>query len=697
MNYTLIISEKKEAAERIARALDDDGKPSKFQKRGIPYFEAYNNNRRLLVVPAIGHLYTIAPDRRGGFYYPIFSVKWTPAFLFDKKARHTKNWITAISEISEGASDFISGTDYDIEGEVIGYTICKYACNGKEEKAKRMIFSTLTTKELREAYKVATQGINFRLAEAGETRHIIDFLWGINLSRALTLAVKNACNYNARLSTGRVQAPALKFLVDREKEIKRFAPVPYWKIRAKIKIGRRLYDVEYEKQRIENENDAKSIVEKCLNSRGVISDIIIKTSKIMPPVPFDLGTLQRESYRLFKYSPSRTLRAAENLYLKALISYPRTSSQKIPLTIGYRKILSGLGFSKKYKTIINKLLSQTNLKPNEGSKQDSAHPAIYPTGNLPERRLESANRRIFDLVVRRFMAVFGTPAIKENIRISIKVRDELFYLKGSKILHKGWLEFYKPYERSKQIIPPLLNIGEEIIFSKAGYEIKHTLPPPRYNPSSMLRLLEDENIGTKATRAEIIDTLYNRGYITGERMVVTELGYKIVETLEKYCEKIVSVKFTRALEERMENIEKGKEKKGDILKDSVEKLRTILNQFKMNEEKIGMRLGDAVKKSHLDKLVVGQCPICKTGNLVVLSSRKTGKRFVGCTNFKKNLCNATFPLPQPPYEIQLKRKTCNICSWPIIAVRSKYKRFWRFWNLCLNPNCPTKKNRQENS
>jgi len=692
VGYTLIISEKREAAERIARALDDNGSPSRFEEQGVPYFEAYHDGRRLLVVPAIGHLYTIAPDRRGGFYYPVFNIKWTAAFLFDRRTAHTRKWIAAISKMSADASELISGTDYDIEGEVIGYTILKHACGGREAEAKRMIFSTLTKEELRKSYRDASQGINFRLAEAGETRHIIDFLWGINLSRALTLAVKNSSKRYASLSTGRVQAPTLRFLVDREREIQSFVPIPYWKIHAKVKIGGRFYDVEYEKPRIDRETDAREIVERCSRGRGFVSDVAVKAFEQNPPVPFDLGALQAESYRLFGYAPSLTLRAAERLYLDALISYPRTSSQKIPPVINYREILSSLGYANEYRELANKLLTNRKLRPNEGSREDPAHPAIYPTGNLPEHGLDQVSRRIFDLVVKRFMAIFGAPAVRENIRVSIEVSGETFYLHGRRTLHKGWLEFYEPYGRSEEVLLPSLSVGEGAIFSEARCEEKYTSPPPRYNPSSLLQLMEEQNIGTKATRAEIIDTLYERGYVIDERMSVTELGFRIVETLEKYCHGIVSVEFTRDLEERMDNIERGAERERGVLEDSVNKLRAILAEFRMSEEQIGLELSDAVRKAHMEKLLVGQCPMCETGNLVVLFSRKTGKRFVGCTNFSKGLCNAAFPLPQPPYKIKLLRKTCKTCSWPVIAVRSRGRRFW---NLCLNPSCPTKKNRRE--
>ena len=679
----MIISEKREAAERIAKALDDRGRLVKFEKFGVPFFEAEHSNKRLLVMPAVGHLYTIAPERKGGFDYPIFNVKWTAAFRFTEKARFTEKWIAAISKIAEGASDFISGTDYDIEGEVIGYTILKYACGGKEKTARRMVFSTLTTEELRKSYMEARQNINFKLAEAGETRHIVDFLWGINLSRALTLATMKQLNTNrVSLSAGRVQAPTLKFLVDREKEIQNFVPLPYWAILAKVKIGRQGYNVEYERPQLNNEVDARDIVQKCSQQKGTIDKITLRVSQQSPPAPFDLGTLQKESYRLFGYTPSQTLRVAERLYLGALISYPRTSSQKLPPTINYREILVALGRINKYAALTNKLLAN-RLVPNEGRGQDLAHPAIYPTGNRPEQRFDLVNERIFDLIVKRFMATFGTPATIEHTQVMITVNGELFYLDGRRILQKGWLEFYKPYAWREEVIFPPISVGQNIFFNDVSYEKRYTSPPPRYNPSSLLKLMEDQNIGTKATRAGIIDTLYARGYVMDEKIVVTELGIKVVENLEKYCQAVISVEFTRALEERMENIEQGKEREQTVLEESIDTLKEILSQFKRNEEQIGADLSNAIRNVTLAKLIIGQCPICKTGKLVVLFSKKTGKRFAGCTNFTQGSCKAAFPLPQPPYKIKLTQTICRTCSWPVITVSARGRSYL---NLCLNKN-----------
>ena len=138
----------------------------------------------------------------------------------------------------------------------------------------------------------------------------------------------------------------------------------------------------------------------------------------------------------------------------------------------------------------------------------------------------------------------------------------------------------------------------------------------------------------------------------------------------------------------MKNIEGGTEREQNVVTDSVNKLKEILTEFRMNEALIGRELNEAVRKARMVKRILGQCPVCQSGNLMVLYSKKSGKRFVGCTNFSKGLCDASFPLPQPPHEIKILRKTCKNCSWPVIAVRSKSRRYW---NLCLNPDCPNKK------
>ncbi|MGB9684146.1 MAG: DNA topoisomerase I [Candidatus Bathyarchaeales archaeon] len=687
--YTLIITEKPDAAQRIASALDLKGKAKKMEDNGVPYYAA-KRDKPIIVVPAIGHLYTVAEERSGRNYYPVFSFKWVPRYMAERGAKQIRVWLETISKLAENADTYIDACDYDIEGSIIGYCILKYACGGKDDIAKRMKYSTLTRGELEKAYAELLPKLDFALIEAGRTRHEIDWLYGVNLSRALTIAAKNWSGKYATLSTGRVQGPTLRFLVAREKSIRSFVPTPYWEIRAEIEVEGKIFEAEYEKDVIETKKEAEAIINACKGKNGVVESIDFKQFQQMPPTPFDIGALQSEAYSLFGYTPRRTLDIAQRLYLEALISYPRTSSQKLPPVINYEEILKNLSSVSEYKKLTAELLAKKELKPNEGKKEDPAHPAIYPTGNLPERVLEEPERRIWDLVVRRFMAVFGEPAIRQSVKVCINVNGQRFFLRGRQTLKEGWLRFYGPYVRAEEVLLPQIEREQKLKVKRVILEDKFTKPPPRYNPGSLLKKMEEVGIGTKATRADIIQTLYDRKYVRDERIVVTDLGFEVLEVLKNHCPTIVSIELTKRLEERMDKIQTNMEKRENVLLDAVEILKPVVEELKDKEKTIGEQLSNAIKRARLEERIVGQCPICGTGTLMILYSRKTGKRFIGCTNYFKKMCNTAFPLPQRGTVRPLGRN-CRGCGWPTVQIRIKGRRPW---NLCFNPECPLKEERR---
>jgi DNA topoisomerase-1 len=609
--------------------------------------------------------------------------------LAERGAARIRTWLKVISKLADSAGRFIDACDYDIEGSIIGYSILKYTCGGKENAAQRMKYSTLTKEELEKSYAEPLPHLDFALIEAGLTRHEVDWLYGINLSRALTAAAKNYSGQYATLSTGRVQGPTLKFLETREKSIKCFVPTPYWSIKAKVKIDGAVFEAEYEKNPVETKAEAEAIIDRCKGREGKIEKVAVKEFRQMPPLPFDLGSLQGEVYRLFRYTPMRTSSIAQRLYLAALISYPRTSSQKLPPEIGYHAILKQLGRARDYAKPAGELLAKPVLKPTEGKKKDPAHPAIYPTGNLPERALYGTERNVWDLVVRRFMAVFGEPAVMQSVKVTISVNGNGFLLNGRRTLEEGWLRLYKPYVKSEDSVLPIVEEGQAVSVKRVVVEDKFTAPPPRYNPSSLLRKMEKEEIGTKATRAGIIQTLQDRKYVREERIVVTDLGFEVVDVLKNYCPTVVSLELTRRLEERMNEIQQGNETRENVLKEVVEILKPVTERLKENERRIGERLSQAVQKARLEERVVGACPVCKNGKLVILRSRKTGKRFVGCTNYFEGTCKTSFPLPQKGLA-KPTGNVCRDCGGPTVRIWIKGRRPW---NLCLNPECPAKPSR----
>ena len=681
--YTLIITEKPDAALRIASALDWKEKPQRMYENGVPYYIA-KREKEIVVVPALGHLYTIMDEKKGR-NYPAFSFRWVPRYVAERKASRIRGWLQTISRLSKDAEAFIDACDYDIEGSVIGYCILKYAMDNKDMLSKRMRYSTLTKQELQKSFSAPLSHLDFGLIEAGLARHEVDWLYGVNLSRALTNAVKNWNGRYATLSTGRVQGPTLKFLVNREEAIRAFVPTPYWRIRARIEINGQIFDAKYEKQRVETKKGAEAIVSACKNKEGQVEKLEVRQTKHPPPFPFDLGTLQNEAYRLFRFTPRRTLAIAQQLYLDALVSYPRTDSQRLPPAIGYENILKNLSRAAEYRELASKLLRQQTLKPNEGKRVDPAHPAIFPTGNLPQRMLETSERKIWDLIVHRFMAVFGETALSQALKIRLTADGHRFYLEGRKILEEGWMHYYEPYARFEEIILPPIEKGEIAKFRRIVAESLLTEPPARHNPSSLLREMENAGIGTKATRADTIETLYDRGYVRHERIAVTKLGFEVSQILERHCPTIISTEFTRGLEAKMKGIQENKKKRDRVVSETIETLRPILEKLKKEEEAIGEQLSRTLEEVGLEEKTVGPCPQCKNGKLIVTYSRKTGKRFIGCTNYFKGLCRASFPLPQNGM-LRLAGKKCSKCGWPTVEVRMRRKP----WILCINPLCPSK-------
>ncbi len=683
--YTLIITEKPDAANRIAAALDFNGNGKRTVERGVPYYRACRDGD-LVVVPALGHLYTVASMTKGQRDYPVFDYQWVPRHVAERKASRVRVWLEVIAKLAEDAEEFVDACDFDIEGSLIGYCILKYACGGREQTAKRMKYSTLTREELQESYAHMLAHLDFSLVQAALARHEVDWLYGINLSRALTSAVKSAGGGYATISTGRVQGPTLKFLEEREETIKCFVPTPYWTITAKIDFCGVTCEAQFERA-LESKQEAAQVVAACKTREAEIRAVAVERFALNPPFPFDLGALQSEAYRIFRYTPMRASSLAQHLYLDALISYPRTSSQKLPPAIDYKNILRKLVKMPVYAKQAAELLSNPVLKPNEGEKTDSAHPAIYPTGNTPQESLGAAEKNIFDLVTRRFMAVFGEPAIRESEKVTLGVNGNVFFLNGVRTLSEGWIRLYKPYSQVKDDPLPTATAGQKVTVKRVILKENFSRPPPRYNPRSLLLKMEKEDVGTKATRAAIIQTLYDRKYLFGtDNLSVSDLGFEVVEILADHCPAIISPELTRSLEHDMDEIQQGKETREAVLQNAISILKAVLSELKARESVVGQRLSQALGKAWLDERTIGSCPKCHDGKLVVLRSKTSGKRFVGCTNFFEDKCNVTFPLPQNG-SIKPLSSPCKSCGFPVISV---WLRGRRSWKLCLNPNCPSK-------
>ena len=542
-----------------------------------------------------------------------------------------------------------------------------------------MKFSTLTEKELNESYENKSNHLNWGQAIAGETRHHLDWFYGINLSRALMNAIKSVGKFKI-MSIGRVQGPALNLIVKKEKEIQAFKSEPYWQVFITVK-NNHVLELKHNKD-IFNKDELK----KFENIKGkTVQATTKKTQQELPPgEPFNLTTLQTEAYKFYGITPSQTLRVAQSLYLGGLISYPRTSSQKLPPSIDYREILDKL--AKEYG--VEKHITRTH--PIEGKKTDPAHPSIYPTGQ--KQILSGEEERIYNLIVKRFLSLFADNAIIDKKKISVEVDNLEFSTLGSEINKKGWMAIYP--HKMKEIQIPDLNGKVKIINMKI--EEKETQPPKRYSQASIISELEKRNLGTKATRSSILETLYDRGYVKDKSIEATSLGISLIDTLKRYSPVIIDENLTRSFETQMESIVEAKknhfEKEKIIIEKAKKTIQIIAEDFGKNNEKIGAELTKAneeLRQELREENKLNRCPVCKTGTLRITFSRKTRRSFVACDAYPN--CKNTYSLP-PNGLIKKTDKICPECSFPILMRLSKGKRPWEF---CFNKECPTNKERLE--
>jgi DNA topoisomerase-1 len=338
---------------------------------------------------------------------------------------------------------------------------------------------------------------------------------------------------------------------------------------------------------------------------------------------------------------------------------------------------------KQYATIAKTVLKGP-LKPVQGKKTDPAHPAIHPTGEKPAKRLTPSEKKLYDLIVRRFFSVFGKPLVKDHLRADLDCEGHKLYTRGLQIQEMGWAEYYGPFFKTEEKALPDINEGDSVELTSVDAEEKHTQPPARFNPSSLLKLLERENLGTKSTRSRIVDSVRSRGYTIGDRFELSTLGYALYETLGHYISVMLSPEMTRQLEKEMESIQQGETNRETVLADSKNKLLLILDDFKKKEDQIGEDLVKGLQRYWKDTEELGPCPKCEGGVLRIVQSPKTGKRFVGCSNYKEDLCDQTFPLPQKGSLTPLEKK-CPHCDHQMIKVVSGR----RAWETCINwTECP---------
>ncbi|HUY70313.1 MAG TPA: DNA topoisomerase I [Candidatus Baltobacteraceae bacterium] len=668
----LIIAEKPSVALRIAMALGNDNQ-RKVLSDGVSYYEIKEPKNMIYIAAAVGHVFTIhqADKERN---YPVLNVEWAASYKVNAKSDYTKKYLDVFVELAPKVDMFINACDYDTEGTVIGTNIIKFV-GGKEgeKKAKRMKFSTTTVPDLKESY-AHLMPLDVGNFKAGEARHILDWLWGINLSRALTSAI-SANRFTNALSIGRVQGPTLAILAKREIEIGDFVPSPFWRISSMVE------QMEF----LNTRGDMKDyqVAQKALDASrqemksAVVKDIESTEQSIKPFPPFDLTTLQLEAAKAFRLDPTATLATAQSLYERSFISYPRTSSQKLPPSLGLSRIIAELARNPAYSEHAKRLIKEKRFAPTEGIKTDEAHPAIYPTG-IQASGLSDVEERLYDLITRRFLSCFAPNAKVARTRVVVAMGQETYSANGAMILDKGWLAYY-PFTTLSEKTLPQLKKGQKVSASSVDMREMMTQPPKRYSKAQLIAELERRNLGTKATRAAIIDTLFRRNYIEGTSINVTEFGMSVYETLNINANMIVNEETTKTLEEDMEQIVIGKKSEEEVIEEGKKMLIEALATFDKNKTNIT----EAMRKGLQASETLGPCP--KDGGNLVIRRSRVGKFFAACANYPK--CTTTFSVPQNAKIVPTGR-VCEHCHTPIIKVVRRAKRPFE---MDLDPNCITKK------
>lgn len=675
----LIIAEKPSVAMTIASAFST-GYPQRKTINGVPYYEIEHNGDTLYIVAAAGHLFTIR-QKEGTSGFPVFNVEWVPSYKQGESSYFTKKYLDTIEVIGKKCTMLINACDYDIEGTVIGTNIIKFVTTGnvnsslKEGNIGRMKFSTTTKPDILVAYS-KIEGFDATNFAAGETRHTLDWMWGINMSRAMMHALYSI-GIKRIISIGRVQGPTLAILAQRELDIKNFVPKPFWTILLKAK------GVEFSntKGNIFSKEEAEKILEAAKSSDPFVESLSTIENKIRPYPPFDLTTLQIEASKIFRMDPSNTLKIAQSLYEKAYTSYPRTSSQKLPYTLNLPGIISDISKIERYRIPSEFLMERKMFRPNEGAKEDDAHPAIHPTGVMP-KGLSDDEEKIYDLITRRFLACFGNYATSELTTVVINAGGEKFGAQGKVYKDKAWIELYMPYFKAEDNEMPAFAKDEKVKADKILSKEQMTKPPSRFNKASLISLLERKDLGTKATRAEIIETLFRREYVKGVAIEVTDFGMSVYRALHENLPDIMEENLTKQLDKDMEKIMKGSLGETEVVNKGKEIIQKLIVTFKLNEKKIGQALSEGLKANEMAD-VLGKCNK-DDGNLVIKRSN-AGKQFVSCSNWPK--CNASYPLPQFAKIVPTK-KVCELCHTPYVKV---FRRGKKPFEMDLDPNCETKK------
>jgi DNA topoisomerase-3 len=630
MSKTLVIAEKPSVGQDLARVLKGPFKKGEGVLEGPEH----------VVTWAVGHLVQLAePDE----YDPKFK-RWRMEDLpivperfklvvRDERSRKQMSVVT--KQIGrEDIAEIVNACDAGREGELIFAYLYEKA-KGKKP-VQRLWLNSMTSAAMKEALSSLRPAEEFaRLEQAARSRSEADWIVGMNATRAATIRLRSS--FDGAVSLGRVQTPTLAIIARREEEIKAFVPEPYWLVDATFEAeGKRVYEGRFHegaKPRIATGEEADAIVAACVGKQGTITKLEKKEQREKAPMLYDLTTLQREANNRYGFSAKRTLAAAQRCYEEhKALTYPRTNSRYLPsdMVAEIKPTAELVGHNSEYtkgaEYVIGLDLLPLARVVNDEKVTD--HHAIIPTRS--EHNLDKMgadDRRIYDMVTRRFLAVFHPEAVFENTRVETTVGEQghIFRTRGKLLIVPGWRGVYdevaadtRPKGEEDEGVDqqlPKLEDGETVDTKQIAAERKETKPPRRYSDASLLgametagKLVDDEElreamkesgIGTPATRAAIIERLITVGYVERDAraLVATEKGLNVIRLLDAHM--LTSPELTGNWEHRLGKIERGE--------DSREKFMSDIAGF---AEQTVHKLDETLKDVRIPRAKLGPCPVC---------------------------------------------------------------------------------------
>lgn len=649
MPRTLIISEKADAARRIAYFLSEGNSKQKSSK-GLSYIEFEKDGDEYYVVPLSGHIIEID--------FPKELKDWKPEIVnklissnVEKKIKN-KRASDSLIHTAGDSNKIIVATDYDREGELIGVEALDIISNKTSFKGEihRAKFSALTGVEIRDAFKEPIN-VDYNLSDSAAAREEIDLLWGAALTRYFSI-ISGRMGKDF-LSIGRVQTPTLAIVVKRELEIESFEPRPFWVISVDF-LKNIPFRGTLEEGPIFEEERAEKILAEITGKNGNVSAFEKKDERIPRPPPFSTTDFLREASRI-GVQPGKAMKIAENLYVKGYISYPRTDNtvyqKSIPLKAITEKLLES-----DFKKEAEMVLAQEKIRPTRGRTETTDHPPIYPVSVPKKGSLKGDESKIYELIVRRFLSTIYRDGTKETKNGIIVVGGYNFKVNGTRVIDPAWLQIYI-YRKQKEIDLPDLVVGEDVEATAWNKDKDETKPPSRYDMASLIREMESLRLGTKSTRHSIIEKLQDRGFIEGNPVRPTPLGKGLIKAVLTVDSKISEPDMTAELEREMDLITEGTTTKDAVVKESREMLGKVLKSLENAES----QLKEKIKQSLNEGTVIGKCPEHAT-DIKVIKNREYIKIRCATEGCRIDFTSKIMGL------IKETDKNCEVCGLPLINI-----------------------------